>query len=71
MKELLFEEKRILTLYRQMLRKEYDVRSNKRYENNNELQNHVEMQKAIYLVDSLLWNNKIGNFLRSLSVKFL
>lgn len=58
--DLLYEEKRILALYRQMLRKEYNVDNDKKYENNNELQNHVEMQKAIYLAYKLLWIEQYG-----------
>ena len=59
-KELLFEEKRLLFLYRQMLKKEYDINNKNKYENNNELQNHVEMQKAIYLAYNLLWTDMYG-----------
>ncbi|MBQ8891848.1 MAG: hypothetical protein IJ068_03175 [Bacilli bacterium] len=53
---LLFEEKRILSLYREFLKKEYDVTNTKVLENN-ELINHVEMQNVIYLVDKLLRQN--------------
>ena len=58
--KLLYEEKRLLTLYRQMLRKEYDVNNKLKYENNDELKNRVEMQQAIYLIDKLLWTDQYG-----------
>ncbi len=56
--KLLYEEKRLLILYRQLLRKEYDIKNIKFYENSLELENHVEMQKAIYLAYELLWTNE-------------
>jgi len=56
--KLLYEEKRLLTLYRQMLRKEYDVNNKAKYENNDELKNRVEMQQAIYLIDKLMWTDQ-------------
>ncbi len=55
---LLYEERRILSLYRQMLRKEYDVEEKIIYENSEELLSHIEMQKAIYLAYSLLWTKE-------------
>ena len=58
--KLLYEEKRLLTLYRQMLRKEYDVNNKLKYENNDELKNRIEMQQAIYLIDKLLWTDQYG-----------
>ena len=58
--KLLYEEKRLLTLYRQMLRKEYDVNNKLKYENNDELKNRVEMQQAIYLIDKLMWTDQYG-----------
>ena len=58
--KLLYEEKRLLTLYRQMLRKEYDVNNKAKYENNDELKNRVEMQQAIYLIDKLMWTDQYG-----------
>ena len=59
-KKLLYEEKRLLTLYRYMLRKEYDTGNRYVYENSIELKNHVEMQKAIYLAYQLLWTDESG-----------
>ena len=56
--KLLYEERRMLILYRQLLRKEYDVDDNSIYEVNNEFRNHIEMQKAIYLAYKLLWTNE-------------
>ena len=58
--KILYEEKRLLTLYRQILRKEYDVNNKAKYENNNELKTHIEMQHAIYLAYSLLWTDEYG-----------
>ena len=59
-KKLTYEEKRILQLYRYILKKEYDVDDIKVYENNKELKNHVEMQQAIYLAYRLLWTDGYG-----------
>ena len=59
-KKLLYEEKRLLTLYRYMLRKEYDVEFRDVYDNSMELLNHVEMQNAIYLAYNLLWTEEYG-----------
>lgn len=58
--DLLYEEQRLLMLYRYMIRKEYNINNHHRYENTNNLQNHMEMQHAIYLADSLLWINQYG-----------
>ena len=55
-KKLLLEEKRVLLLYRELIEKEYDVTRNIKYDDK-ELVNHVEMQNAIYLMDSLLWRD--------------
>ena len=57
---LTYEEKRILMLYRHFLQKEYDVNNNKKYEGNNELKNHVEMQNVIYLAYNLLCTDEYG-----------
>ena len=59
-KKLIYEEKRILQLYRYILKKEYDVNDRSIYENNKELKNHVEMQQAIYLAYKLLWTDGYG-----------
>ena len=58
--DLLYEEQRLLMLYRYMIRKEYNINNHHKYENTNSLQNHMEMQQAIYLADSLLWTNQYG-----------
>ena len=55
-KYLLYEEKRILSLYREILKKEYDV-TNKSVNQNNELINHFEMQNVIYLIGNLLYEH--------------
>lgn len=56
--DLLYEEKRLLLLYRQLIKQEYNVLDESCYENNIGIRNHIEMQNTIYLLNKLTCHNE-------------